>query len=129
MAQWHLESRKKSSGGEKRRHRKKRKTDRGSEFLSSTVGKKKLKTKRVEGGNRKRRLASVQEANVVNPKTGKSEKAKILSVEENPANPHYARRDIITKGALIKTEKGPARVTSRLGQDGVVNAVLEKESK
>lgn len=127
MAQWHLESGKKYSGGGKKKHRKKRKTDRGSEFLGSTVGKKKLKTKRAEGGNRKMRLASVQEASVVNPKTGESEKTKIISVEKNPANPHYARRDIITKGAIIKTEKGLARVSSRLGQDGVVNAVLEKE--
>jgi small subunit ribosomal protein S8e len=43
---------------------------------------------------------------------------------ENPANPHYVRRNIITKGAVIKTELGNAKVTSRPGQDGVVNAAL-----
>jgi len=34
------------------------------------------------------------------------------------------RRNIITKGAVIKTEKGPARVTSRPGQHGIINAIL-----
>ncbi|MFB6184110.1 MAG: 30S ribosomal protein S8e, partial [Haloarculaceae archaeon] len=43
---------------------------------------------------------------------------------ENPSNPNYARRNIITKGAIIETSEGRARVTSRPGQDGQVNAVL-----
>ena len=33
-------------------------------------------------------------------------------------------RNIITRGATILTEIGLARVTSKPGQDGVVNAVL-----
>jgi small subunit ribosomal protein S8e len=51
---------------------------------------------------------------------------KILGVAKNPANKEYERRQVITKGALIKTELGLARVTSRPGQNGVVNAVLVK---
>jgi len=35
---------------------------------------------------------------------------------------------LLTKGALIETEIGLARVTSRPGQDGVVNAVRVEES-
>jgi small subunit ribosomal protein S8e len=34
--------------------------------------------------------------------------------------------NIITKGAVIETDAGKARVTSRPGQHGVVNAVLLK---
>jgi small subunit ribosomal protein S8e len=34
------------------------------------------------------------------------------------------RRAIITKGAIIETSKGNARVTSRPGQCGIINAVL-----
>ncbi|MCE4622698.1 MAG: 30S ribosomal protein S8e, partial [Desulfurococcales archaeon] len=34
---------------------------------------------------------------------------------------------IIVKGAIIETTEGKAIVTSRPGQDGVVNAVLIKE--
>ena len=63
-------------------------------------------------------------ANVFDPKKGKVTRTKILTVTENPANPNYVQRNIITKGAIIQTELGNARITSRMGQDGVVNAVL-----
>jgi small subunit ribosomal protein S8e len=36
----------------------------------------------------------------------------------------YDRRGVITKGAEIETKIGLARVTSRPGGDGVINAVL-----
>ena len=54
---------------------------------------------------------------------------EIKDVLENPANPHYVRRDIITKGAIVITDIGKARITSRPGQHGVVNAVLIEEEK
>ena len=53
-------------------------------------------------------------------------KAKIRTVLETPDNRHYARQNIITKGALIDTEMGKVRVTNRVGQDGVVNGILVK---
>jgi small subunit ribosomal protein S8e len=49
---------------------------------------------------------------------------KIETVKDNKANLHYMRRSILTKGAVIKTELGDARITNRPGQDGVVNAIL-----
>jgi small subunit ribosomal protein S8e len=49
--------------------------------------------------------------------------ATIEDVVENPANVNYARRNIITKGAIIETSDGRARVTSRPGQTGQVSAV------
>ncbi|MCK5397870.1 MAG: 30S ribosomal protein S8e, partial [Thermoplasmata archaeon] len=57
-------------------------------------------------------------------KTGKSQHSRILTVTDNPANPNYVQRNIITKGALVETEIGVAKITSRPGQDSVVNAVL-----
>jgi small subunit ribosomal protein S8e len=54
-------------------------------------------------------------------------KAKILMVVGNPANRHFVRRNILTKGCIIETDKGKARVLSRPGQEGVVNAVLIQE--
>jgi small subunit ribosomal protein S8e len=48
-------------------------------------------------------------------------------VKKNAANPNYVQRNIINKGAVIQTEMGLAKVTSRPGQDGIVNAVLVKE--
>ncbi len=60
----------------------------------------------------------------MDPNTKKVMKAKILSVEENKANRHYERMNILTKGAIVKTDKGDAKITSRPSQDGIVNGVL-----
>ncbi len=79
---------------------------------------------RAYGGNHKVKAIRIQYANVFIPKERKCVKAKILKVVETPANRELARRDIIVKGAIIETEVGKAVVTSRPGQDGVVNAVL-----
>jgi len=72
----------------------------------------------------KTRLLSANQANVSNPSTGKTEKVEILRVVRNPANIDYNRRGVITKGTIIETPLGVAKVTSRPGQDGAVNAVL-----
>ena len=82
---------------------------------------------RVRGGNYKVRLVKALYANVTIPSQGVTKRVRILRVVENPASQDYSRRGIITKGAIIQTELGRARVTSRPGQDGVVNAVLLEE--
>ena len=43
---------------------------------------------------------------------------------ENHADPNYVRRNILTRGAIIKTDIGNARILNRPGQSGVVNAIL-----
>ena len=58
------------------------------------------------------------------PKAKKCSKATIKNVSGNPANRHFVRRNIITKGAVVETDKGKARITSRPGQEGTINAVL-----
>ncbi len=79
---------------------------------------------RAKGGGKKVRLVSGDVANLYNPKTKKYELAKIKTVVETPANRHFARRNIMIRGTIVETEKGKARITSRPGQDGVINAVL-----
>ena len=74
-------------------------------------------------------LLGVDVANIMNPKTKKVEKSKILTVVENPADPHFVRGNVLTRGAVIKTELGLARVTSRPGQSGTVDAVLIEPKK
>ena len=76
------------------------------------------------------RLLSASHANISDPSSGKTEKVEITRVIKNPANVDYDRRGVITRGTMIETPLGVARVTSRPGQDGVVNATLipEKES-
>lgn len=104
--------------------KKKRKFQMGREHTETLVGERRSKKIRVMGGDIKTRLYAAIYANVFDPKNKKSKKVKILSVIENRANPHYVRRNIITKGAIVETELGKVRVTSRPGQNGTVNAVL-----
>jgi small subunit ribosomal protein S8e len=87
------------------------------------MGERKMKVKRGLGGNSKRRLLATSHANVTDKATGTSEKTKIIQVLQNPANVDFDRRGIITKGSIIETEKGKALVTSRPGQNGVVDAI------
>ena len=129
MALWHLRSNKKPTGGRLQRNRKKRRTDRGSMFTETKIGSKLLRKKRVTGGSFKHRLASVDAVNVADPKTGKVQRVPVVSVKSSEANPHHVRRNIITMGAIVETKIGTAKVTSRPGQDGIVNAVLVEGKK
>ena len=129
MALWHLRSRKKPTGGRLRRNRKKRRMDRGSMPIETKIGKRHVAKRRVTSGSVKLKLSSVAVVNVADPKTGKVKRAKVISVKDNKANPHYIRRNIITKGAVLETDAGLVKVTSRPGQDGIVNTVLIEEKK
>jgi len=96
----------------------------GSEFVETKLGPLKRVERRTFGGNIKISLFGIDVANVVDPKTGQTKKSKILNVVGNPADPHFVRRNVLTKGAIIETELGRARVTSRPRQSGSVDAVL-----
>lgn len=114
----------KESGGRYKSARAKRNFEKGSTPTKTHIGRHKIKTVRTRGGNIKSRALSVDIVNLFDPKTKKFEKVKVKTVVETPANRHYVRRNIFTKGAVIETEKGKAKVTSRPGQNGSVNAVL-----
>ena len=125
MSVWHGNLRKKkASGGRKRSYRMKRKFESGSFPTETTKGKAKRRFARARGGNVKARLLNVAHVNVSDPATGKTERAEITRVIENPANIDYDRRGVITKGTIIETPLGTARVTSHPGQDGIANAIL-----
>ena len=62
--------------------------------------------------------------NILNLKTKKSKIVKIDNVIENSANRHFVRRNILTKGTIIETKLGKARITSRPGQESSLNAIL-----
>ncbi len=129
MGVYHGNDLKKPSGGRKRRHQKvKRKYWMGRYPTLTRLSASEIRERiRVRGGNYKVRLKKAAYANVVDPSTREVKKVRILRVVETPANPHFARGNIITKGTIIETEIGIARVTSRPGQDGVINAVLVKK--
>jgi len=126
MTKW-VGLKRKSTGGLRKRNRKRKKYERGSDYIPSVVGPEKKKKVRCRGGKIKVRLFSSEYANVIF--NGKATKTKIISVIENPSDPHFVRQNIMTKGAIIKTELGKAVVTSRPGQDGIINAkLIEKGS-
>ncbi len=124
MAQWQGRSIRKTSGGRIRLHRKKRPFEIGREKQFTILGDLKTSKIRTQGHNEKIRILSANVANVIDPKNNKSKITKILTVVENSANPFYVRRNIINKGAIIETEIGKAKVTSRPGQHGIINAIL-----
>jgi small subunit ribosomal protein S8e len=130
MSVWHGAMRKrKLTGGKKRAYRVKRKYEEGGYPAETILGTPKRKTSRGFGGNTKVRALSDKFASVTDPKSGKTQKTEITRVVKNAANVDYNRRGVITKGAEIETALGLAKVTSRPGNDGVINAVLITKEK
>ena len=111
------------SGARNVANRGKRKSELGRDPAETRLDEKRLRKIRTRGGNEKHRLAFGNQINVIDA-DGKAHTVEILNVIENSANPNYVRRNIITKGAIVETELGHAKVTSRPGQDGVVNGVI-----
>lgn len=111
------------SGARRVANRGKRKCELGRESAETKLGQKNLRKIRTRGGNEKHRLAGDNKINVIDA-DGKAHTVEIINVIENRANPNYVRRNIITKGAIVETEIGNAKVTSRPGQDGVINGVI-----
>lgn len=128
MEQYHGPSKtvRRGTGKKKRKLHDKRKRMIGRPPVNTKLSDKEVREViRVKGGNKKVKLKYVMFANVASEDGVK--KVKILNVLETPENRHHARQNIITKGAVIETELGKAKVTNRVGQDGVVNAVLIKD--
>ena len=116
----------KLTGGRKVAMRGRRKFEIDRYPNEAVAGATQMVTRRARGGNVKAAFKTAEFANVVDQEAKKVTKSKILKVTKNPANRDYERRGVISKGAVIETESGTARVVSRPGQDGVVNAVLIK---
>lgn len=107
-------------------HRKKRKYNLGGQAAETTIGTEKKRAVRMKGGATKVKLILSEYVNAI--VDGKNVKCRIIDLVKNPANKDFTRRRIITKGAVLKvsTPEGreiKVRVTSRPGQEGVLNAV------
>ena len=124
MAQWHGISKKKPSGGRRVQARGKRSTEISTEKQFALVGEARRKVYRKAGGNTMVRVMAANQVSINNPKTGKTVLGEIHNVIENASDPNYVRRNILVKGAVIETNKGHVRITSRPGKDGVINGVL-----
>ena len=106
--------------------RKKRNYNMGGKPTETTIGAERKKAVRTKGGSSKLKLIASDQVNV--NVDGKNVVCKIVDLIKNPANKDYTRRRVITKGAVlkVKTPEGKeldVKVSSRPGQDGVINAV------
>jgi small subunit ribosomal protein S8e len=86
------------------------------------VGKENKRIRRVLGGNKKTVLLNTEQINL--KKGNKIQKTKIKNVIETPSNRFLARQNILTKGTIVETELGKAKITNRPSQEGCVNGVL-----
>jgi small subunit ribosomal protein S8e len=123
--QLHARSKTKGIGNGKRKvqARGKRRREVGNYFSATRLSDKSVAVKvRRRGGNAGIRLKDVAVANLLTKDGYK--KAKINSIVESKDNRNFARQNIITKGTVISTELGNAKVINRPGRDGCVNARL-----
>lgn len=120
-------SKRKYTGGRKVAMRGRRKYEIDRYPNEAVLGDEYMKMRRTRGNNRKTALKFGTFVNVADPVSKKITNSKILQVVKNPANRDYERRGVISKGALLETDSGMAKVISRPGQDGCINAVLVKQ--
>ena len=114
----------KITGGKYHKARKKKRYEIDRQPRIVKLGEERKRSIKTLGGHSKTVLLSANTAYVINKKTGKAKKAKITNVIETPNNKFLAKQNIITKGAIVETDIGKARVTSRPSQSGMVQAVL-----
>jgi small subunit ribosomal protein S8e len=114
----------KETGGRYHASRKKRLHERPGQARVTKLGDNKRKSTKITGGNRKVFLLKAKFMNLL--ENGKIIKAEIKNVIETPSNRFFARQNILTKGTIVETDKGKAKITNRPTQEGVVNGIPVK---
>lgn len=118
-----MDTGRKTSGGKYKRNRRKKKLyEKPGQARVVKLGEKKAKKIRGRGGKKKVVLLTDKTVNIIIK--GKAKKAKIKTVLETPSNRFLARQNILTKGAVIETDLGKAKITNRPSQEGMVQAKL-----
>ena len=118
----------KASGGRYKKQRKKKHHEKKGKVRSVKIGETKKKHIKKRGGGTRGVLINANLVNLVDKKTKKASKAKIINVIETPSNRFLARQNILLKGSVIETDKGKAKITNRPSQEGSVQAVLIEEN-
>ena len=125
MARSQERSKRKYTGKKYKSFRKKRKRVLSRAPINTVIEMpEKKKQQRVMGGNYKLKLFASSYINVTDQATNKTSKVKILKFENNDASKDLNRRKVLTKGAVVETELGKAKITSRPGQHGVLSGIL-----
>ncbi len=113
---------KKITGGKYIKRRKKKLHELPGQKRIVKLGEEKRKSKRIRGGKKKTFLLNTK---FINVKTeNKNQKVEIKNVLETPSNRFLARQNILTKGTIVETELGKAKITNRPSQEGMINGVL-----
>lgn len=113
---------KKISGGKYIKSRKKKRSEVPGQKRVVKISEDKKKIIRTRGGNKKTFLLGGQTINIISG--NKSKKTKIKNVIETPSNRFFARQNILTKGTVVETELGKAKITNRPTQEGNINGIL-----
>ena len=124
MARSQARSKRKYTGKKYKHFHKKRKRELERSPIETKIGTEKKKHQRTMGGNSKLKMFSSAFINVTDLNTNKTSKVKILKFESNTASKDLNRRHVLTKGAIVETELGKAKIVSRPGQHGVLNGIL-----
>lgn len=125
MAVFQGRSKRKATGGRYHDFRKVKKYELGREIILSKISDKdKIKKINSRGGVEKHLVLTAKTINVANPKDKSVKKAQLEKVVENNANPQFVRMNVLTKGAIVQTNLGLVKITSRPGQSGSVCGVL-----
>jgi small subunit ribosomal protein S8e len=114
----------KKTGGKYQASKKKKMYEKPGQRRVTKLGDDKRKSKKVMGGRRKVFLLKSKSINI--QENGKTVKAVMKNVLETPSNRFFARQNILTKGTIVETDKGKAKITNRPTQEGVVNGILVK---
>jgi len=126
MAIWQGRSKRKASGGRYHKFRDKKAYEMGSDPVYARVGTKVVKrTTKHRAGVERTTIQLATHANL-NLGNNKFKQSKIKTARQNAANRHFVRMNVINKGAILETEDGLVRVTSKPTRDGIINAVLVK---
>lgn len=113
---------KKITGGKYIKRRKKKKYERPGQAKVVKLGEEKRKTVKTMGGNQKTFLLRGKTINI--KQNNKNKKTEIKNVLETPSNRFLARQNILTKGTIVETGLGKAKITNRPTQEGVINGIL-----
>ena len=112
----------KASGGRYIQRRKKKSYEIAGQRRIIKLGEEKKKTQRGRGGNKRILLLATKFINIF--AKGKSKKVVIKNVLETPSNKFLARQNILTKGTIVETDIGKAKITNRPTQESLVNGIL-----
>ncbi|TFH29035.1 MAG: 30S ribosomal protein S8e [Promethearchaeota archaeon] len=127
MVQYQERSRRLSTGGKIKRAHKKRKNRMGRNPIETKIGSERKKIVRTRGANIKIKAYASNMINVTDRVANITSRVAIKGLEKNTASVDYQRRSILTKGAIVDTELGMVRISSRPGQTGQINGVLQEK--